>query len=230
MPAAIIGCWRHATRFISTPASRTRDAGAGQPAIGRRSQPSPSTRSATASRWRWHRKSSFPVRPAGLLSRPDLAALTPRRAAQVMRGAQPPAATHSAASMARMASTGPSPQRAPWPTQSQLERRSPEQPNQEDDRSDKEDHYTIRAATTLTRTGHVEDLLALMGDTLELRQHLREMVRHKRNWRGEVRFKADGEAPRVLLVRADAVFAGSERVLGFVLLFTDLTKATDAKA
>ena len=77
---------------------------------------------------------------------------------------------------------------------------------------------------------HVEDLLALMGNTPELRQRLREMVRHKRNWRGEVRFKADGEAPRMLLVRADAVFAGSERVLGFVLLFTDLTKATDAKA
>src|SRR5689334_9507138 len=167
MPAAIIGCWRHATRFISTPASRTRDAGAGRPAIGRRSQPSPSTRSATASRWRWHRKSSFPVRPAGLLSRPDLAALTPRRAAQVMRGAQPPAATHSAASMARMASTGPSPQRAPWPTQSQLERRSPEQPNQENDRSDKEDHYTIRAATTLTRTAY-ERLQATLADLFGL--------------------------------------------------------------
>src|SRR5690242_20891135 len=86
-----------------------------------------------------------------------------------MRGAQPPAATHSAASMARMASTGPSPQRAPWPTQSQLERRSPEQPNQEDDRSDKEDHYTIRAATTLTRTGsRRETANGFTGFTFEL--------------------------------------------------------------
>lgn len=35
---------------------------------------------------------------------------TPRRATKVMGGAEPPAATHSGASMARMASTGPSPQ------------------------------------------------------------------------------------------------------------------------
>ena len=41
-------------------------------------------------------------------SRPDDVA--PRRATKVMGGAEPPAATHSAASMARMASTGPSPQ------------------------------------------------------------------------------------------------------------------------
>jgi len=58
-------------------------------------------------------KSSFPVRSENLLSRPDLAAPQPRRAAEGMGGAEPPGATRSAllrASMARMASTGPSPQ------------------------------------------------------------------------------------------------------------------------
>ena len=47
------------------------------------------------------------------LSRPDLALPEPRRATQGMGGAEPPGATRSAifrASMARMASTGPSPQ------------------------------------------------------------------------------------------------------------------------
>jgi len=47
-----------------------------------------------------------------LLSRPDLAPPEPRRATEGMGGAEPPGATHSAlfrASMARMASTGPSP-------------------------------------------------------------------------------------------------------------------------
>jgi hypothetical protein len=56
-------------------------------------------------------KSSFPVRSANLLSRPDLPAPKPRSATQEMGGAEPPAATHSApwrASMARLASTGPS--------------------------------------------------------------------------------------------------------------------------
>ena len=56
----------------------------------------------------------FLVRLADLLSRPDLAFPRPRRAAAVMEGAQPPAATRSKASMARLASTDPSPPRAPW--------------------------------------------------------------------------------------------------------------------
>jgi putative transposase len=55
----------------------------------------------------------FSVRSASLLSRPDLATPKPRRATQEMGGAEPPGATHRApwrASMARLASTGPSPQ------------------------------------------------------------------------------------------------------------------------
>ena len=44
---------------------------------------------------------AFPSRPADV---------PPRSATEGMEGAEPPAATHSAASMARMASTGPSPQ------------------------------------------------------------------------------------------------------------------------
>ena len=54
----------------------------------------------------------FSVRSASLLSRPDLATPKPRRATQEME-AEPPAATrraHWRASMARMASTAPSPQ------------------------------------------------------------------------------------------------------------------------
>jgi hypothetical protein len=60
---------------------------------------------------------SFPVRLRRLLSRPGLPPAGPRRAAEGMGGAEPPAATRSAhfgASMARTASTGPSPKRAPW--------------------------------------------------------------------------------------------------------------------
>ena len=70
------------------------------------------------------RKSRFPVRSASLLSRPDLAPSKPRRAAKGKRGAEPPGATRSArfrASMARMASTGPSLKRAPWHTPHQSE-------------------------------------------------------------------------------------------------------------
>jgi hypothetical protein len=46
-------------------------------------------------------KSSFPVRSACLLSRPDLATLEPRSATKEMGGAEPPGATHSAPCRAR---------------------------------------------------------------------------------------------------------------------------------
>jgi hypothetical protein len=81
---------------------------------------SPSIRNATASSGRQPHKSCFPVRPERLLSRPDLTTPGVRRATEEMGGAQPPGATRSAprrVSMARMASTGPSPKGAPWHTQ-----------------------------------------------------------------------------------------------------------------
>lgn len=62
-----------------------RNAGAGGPAIGHRLASSPAIRSATLSSG-WQPQSSFSVRLASLLSRPDLG------------GAEPPAATRSALS------------------------------------------------------------------------------------------------------------------------------------
>jgi transposase InsO family protein len=81
-----------------------------RPETGRRSPRSRSTQSAIRLSKRQYRKSSFPVRSAHLLSRPDLATPPSRRAAEGTGGAEPPGATRSTASMA---STGPSPQRAP---------------------------------------------------------------------------------------------------------------------
>src|SRR5215218_4198951 len=66
-----------ATPCTGRPASAIRAAGAGAPATGRRSAPSPSTRSATAW-WPWPLRPCFPVRLADLLSRPDLASSPPR--------------------------------------------------------------------------------------------------------------------------------------------------------
>ena len=105
-----------ATRSTRTHGNATPNAGLGRPATGHRLASSPSIRSATALCGRQPHKSSFSVRSASLLSRPDLAAPKPRSATQEMGGAEPPAATHWApwrASMARLASTGPSAKRAP---------------------------------------------------------------------------------------------------------------------
>ena len=133
-----------ATPCTSRRARPIHAAGAGRPATGRRSAPSPSTPSATAS-WPASPNPCSLVRLADLLSRPDLVAPRPRRAAAVMDGAQPPAATRSAASMARLASTDPSPPRAP---------RQPHPPSGGLARSaqDRKSRYEISAATGLTCT------------------------------------------------------------------------------
>jgi hypothetical protein len=67
------------------------------------------------------------------------------------------------------------------------------------------------------------------SDSDEVRRRLRALTHNRQSWRGEVQLESASGEPRPLLVRADAVFSSPERVLGFVLMFTDLTerKAAD---
>jgi len=53
---------------------------------------------------------------------------------------------------------------------------------------------------------------------------------NKQPWRGEVRLVGDAVGDRPLLVRADPVLSTPDRVLGFVLLFTDLADRKAAEA
>lgn len=69
----------------------------------------------------------------------------------------------------------------------------------------------------------VEDLPPLFSNPADVRRNLRDVLAHRRTWRGEVLLETDLGQPKPLLVRADPVFSSPERVLGFVLLFTDLT-------
>ena len=77
----------------------------------------------------------------------------------------------------------------------------------------------------------LDDLLPAFVDAAEVSARLREVVGGRRSWRGEVRLvgPAPGEE-RPMLVRADPVFSAPDRVLGFVLLFTDLTERKQAEA
>jgi chemotaxis family two-component system sensor kinase Cph1 len=86
----------------------------------------------------------------------------------------------------------------------------------------------LRAAHPHLRV--VEDLPVLFSEPGELRQKLQDLIELRRPWRGEIGLETRmGEGKR-LLVRADPVLVAPDRVLGFVLLFTDLTerKAADA--
>jgi PAS domain-containing protein len=80
----------------------------------------------------------------------------------------------------------------------------------------------------------LDDLLALFSEPTqsEARRRLHELVTHRRAWRGEVELNTRGVGLRTFLVRADPVFSSPERVLGFVLLLTDLSerkRAEDAR-
>ncbi len=73
------------------------------------------------------------------------------------------------------------------------------------------------------------DLPALFHESQEIDHRLADLSRYHRTWRGEVRMRRAAEGDCALLVRADPVFSAPGRVLGFVLLFTDLTERKEAE-
>lgn len=76
--------------------------------------------------------------------------------------------------------------------------------------------------------GALEDLADLLAEADAARAALRELLaRQRRAWRGEVRLAGDA---RPLLVRADPVFAAPDRVLGYVVLLSDLSERRAAEA
>jgi chemotaxis family two-component system sensor kinase Cph1 len=52
---------------------------------------------------------------------------------------------------------------------------------------------------------------------------VRELVGHHRAWRGELLLRNEGNREKPLMVRADPVQPSRDRVLGFVLIFSDIT-------
>jgi two-component system, chemotaxis family, sensor kinase Cph1 len=76
----------------------------------------------------------------------------------------------------------------------------------------------------------LEDLSQLFSEPVNLRTRLREMLKHGRSWRGEVLLETDADSTKSLLVRADPVLSSPGRVLGFVLLFTDITERKTAES
>ncbi|HQT75638.1 MAG TPA: GAF domain-containing protein [Rhodopila sp.] len=80
------------------------------------------------------------------------------------------------------------------------------------------------------RPASVSDLLTLFAGSEEALRGLRDLVRSQRGWRGEVVLERGNGGAMPLLVRADPVFVPRARLLGFVLMFTDLTERKAAEA
>jgi len=70
---------------------------------------------------------------------------------------------------------------------------------------------------------HLRDLSNYFASPAEFRANLDDLLRNKRSWRGEQMINSKGAEPRPLMVRADPVIAPYDRVLGFVLIFSDLS-------
>ncbi|PPQ34707.1 GAF domain-containing protein [Rhodopila globiformis] len=80
------------------------------------------------------------------------------------------------------------------------------------------------------RPAEVADLLPLFNDPREVGRRLDDLVTHRHAWRGEVVLAGRNSVQTPLLVRGDPVFTSLDRILGFVLLFTDLTERKAAEA
>ncbi len=93
---------------------------------------------------------------------------------------------------------------------------------------------TNAAFDSLLRQGgpaptRLDDLPQFFADRQDILRRLTALVRSRQSWRGEVQLATD-DAPKPFLMRADPVFSSPERVLGFVLMFTELTARKAAEA
>lgn len=77
---------------------------------------------------------------------------------------------------------------------------------------------------------HLRDLSSYFSSPVEFRANLDNLLRNKRSWRGELQIDATGAQPRALMVRADPVIGPNDRVLGFVMIFSDLSDRKAAES
>lgn len=76
----------------------------------------------------------------------------------------------------------------------------------------------------------MEELPGLFAEPQEVSNKLSDLLVRSQTWRGEVRVETARGVVMPLLVRGDPVFSSPGRVLGFVLLFTDVTERKTADA
>ena len=75
----------------------------------------------------------------------------------------------------------------------------------------------------------LDDLPVYFVEREDFAQRLHSLQREGRAWRGEATLRDNRDAGRPMHVRADAVVAMGERVLGYVVCFTDLTERRAAE-
>jgi len=76
---------------------------------------------------------------------------------------------------------------------------------------------------------NIKALPSLFSEPAEVRKRLAALLRQRRSWRGEVSLQTDAGA-KTMMMRADPVHAGPNRLLGFVLMFIDVTERKAVEA
>lgn len=76
----------------------------------------------------------------------------------------------------------------------------------------------------------IDDLPTMFAESDGVRRRLRDLLTQRGPWRAEVRLEMPDGSTKPLLLRADPVFSTPEVILGFVILFTDLTERKTAEA
>lgn len=92
------------------------------------------------------------------------------------------------------------------------------------------DAFTALLSKDLAEFHDLDDLASVFQQPSKFLANIRELLDNKRSWRGEVLLKSEGNRERPLLIRIDPVRPSRDRVLGFVLIFTDLTDRKAAEA
>jgi two-component system, chemotaxis family, sensor kinase Cph1 len=77
---------------------------------------------------------------------------------------------------------------------------------------------------------HLDELHLYFSDSEEIARRLAALTGSRQPWRGEVHLETAKGETRPLLVRADPVLAPLNRVIGFVVTFTDLSERKAAEA
>jgi two-component system, chemotaxis family, sensor kinase Cph1 len=67
------------------------------------------------------------------------------------------------------------------------------------------------------------DLAAAFEQPDRFLHNVGELLSHHRAWRGELLLRSEGNREKPLMVRADPVHPSRDRLLGFVLIFSDIT-------
>jgi chemotaxis family two-component system sensor kinase Cph1 len=77
---------------------------------------------------------------------------------------------------------------------------------------------------------HLEELHLYFADSEDVARRIAALMQARQPWRGEALLETAGGQTRPLMARADPVWSSPERVIGYVLTFTDLAerKAADA--